>query len=88
MGEYKDDPGPPKRGKRPDGYGQVQLYAYIIPRVHTSLKMTRDMAEILAMVSLCRTNERHATRGPVWHGERDVESIRVFSARVIDCVIC
>ena len=24
---------------------------------------------------------------PVWYGERDVKSVRVFSARAIDCVI-
>ena len=66
------------------GYGQVQFHAHVTLGAHPSLGMTRDKTEIVAVGSLCQTNGEDATRGPVWFGERDVESIRAFRAY---CVI-
>ena len=87
MDEYEDDLGRPARDKHTIMYGQVQFYAYITLQANLRLGLTRDMTAILAVVSLCRTNGEDATQGPVWYKEGDVESLRVFSARAIDCPV-
>jgi hypothetical protein len=87
MDEYEDDPGRPARDKQIFGYGQVQFYAYVTLQAHPSLGIATDTTEILAIVSLCRTNGEDATQVPVWYGREDVGSIRVFNARAIDGVV-
>ena len=61
MGEYEDNLGRPAREKRTFGYGQVQFHTYVTLWDCTNLRMTRDMTEVLAIVSLCRTNGEDAT---------------------------
>jgi hypothetical protein len=60
--EYDDEPGRPAKDKRIFGYDK---YAYVTLRDHTILGMTSDMTEILATVSLVRTNGKDATREPL-----------------------
>ena len=49
--------------------------------------MATDITEILAIVSLCRTNGEDATQRPVWYNEKNMGSIRAFSARTVDCAV-
>ena len=53
--------GRPAREKRTFGYGEVQFYTYATLRDCTNFGMTRDMTEVLAIVSLYRTNGEDAT---------------------------
>ena len=87
MDEYEDNPGRPAKDKSVFSYGQVQFYAYVTLRVQPNLGMATDITEILAIVSLCRTNWEDTTKGPVWYEERSMGSIRAFSARAIDCAV-
>lgn len=87
MDEYEDDPGRPAKDKHIFGYGQVHFYAYVTLKAHPNLGMASDITEILAIVSLCRTNGEDATKMPVWYNEKNMGSIRAFSARAIDCVV-
>ena len=85
--EYEDDPGRPAKDKRIIGYGNVHLYAYATLPAHPSLGISKDRTDILAIVSLCRTNGEDTARGPVWYGKGSLESIRAFRSRAIDGVI-
>ena len=49
--------------------------------------MVTDLTEILAITSLCHTNWEDATKGLVWYQEKNMGSIRAFSARTVDCVV-
>ena len=87
MDEYEDEPGRPAKDKRIFSYGQVQFYAYVTLAAHANLRMATDITEILAIVSLCRTNGEDATKKPVWYEEKYMGSIRALSVRAIDCVV-
>ena len=87
MDEYEAEPGRPAKDKRFFGYGQVKFYAHVTLRAHSSLRMATDITEVLAIVSLCRTDGEDAAKGPVWYEEKNMGSLRAFSARAIDCVV-
>lgn len=57
-------------------------FAHVL-RYHQGLRITRDKTEILAIM----WNGKDATRGPVWYGGEDVESIRALCARAIGGVV-
>ena len=61
MGEYEDDPGRPAKDKHIIGYEKVHVYAYVTPPAHPSLGIAKDKTDILAIVSLCRTNGEDAS---------------------------
>ena len=87
MDEYEDEPGRPAKDKHIIGYGQVQFYAYITLKAHPTLRMDMDITDILTIVSLCRTNEEDMTKRLVWYDDKNMGSLRAFSARAINCVV-
>ena len=87
MDEYEDDPGRPAKDKHIIGYAKVHFYAYVTLTAHPSLGIAKDKTDILAIVSLCRTNGEDASQGPVWYDGESLESIRAFSARAVAGVI-
>ena len=87
MDKYEDDPGRPAKDKCIIGYRKVHFYAYVMLLAHPNLGIAKNKTDILAIISLCRTNREDTAQGPVWYDGESLESIRAFSARAIDRVI-
>jgi hypothetical protein len=56
-------------------------------KAHPTLRMDTDITDVLAIVSLCCTNEEDASKRLVWYDEKNMGSLMAFSARVIDCMV-
>ena len=83
--EYEDDPGRAAKDKKVVCYGQVGAYIHVTLPAEPRIGTNRNSDTLLALVTLCKTNEEDASLKLVWY--TDMELVRAFDIATLCCVV-
>ena len=68
-------------------YGQVEFFALVTLKAHSTFGLQKDISNIVAMVRICKTTGEDASKVPVWYKDGDLGGIRALDVATIESVV-